>query len=89
MACSTTSEFWQNRLTTTLALIAAYDAALLALGEGGVQSYSLDDGQTRVTKTRFDIASLGRTRDRLLNELAVLEVRLGCSRGSSYAGPSF
>jgi hypothetical protein len=88
MSCNG-STYWLDRLATVRALIEAYDAALLALGTDGVQSYSLDTGQTRVVKTKFDISSLKNTRNSLLNELAVLEARVGCAPGVTYAGPSF
>lgn len=70
--------YWAERLETVRALIDSIDAALFALTVQGVQSYTLDTGQTRVNKTHFDIASLRTTRASLLNELAVLEVRTGC-----------
>jgi hypothetical protein len=62
--------------------------AIYALAVEGVQSYTLDTGQTRVTKTRFDIASLTRSRDKAINDVAVYGA-LCRGGGSSVAGPVF
>jgi hypothetical protein len=79
------STYWSERLATVKALIAAYDAALLALATGQ-QSYTIDTGQTRNTVTQYDIASLKNVRASLLNELSTLEVRSGCG-GTFYGRP--
>lgn len=83
MPCGS-STWWSDRLAKLRTMVDAIDDALLALSTDGVQSYTLDTGQTRVTKTKFDIASLKNTRLSLLNEIATLEVRVGCSKGSTY-----
>jgi hypothetical protein len=90
MACCDPTERWEARLTKLYAELDALDDALLAVAtSGGVQTYSLDDGQTRVTKSKFEIGSMRRHRDSVQNEIAILEQRLGCRRGTSNAGPSF
>ncbi len=68
--------FIQDRITRTKELIIAYEDAMLALGEGGVQSYTLDTGQDRQQVTKFDIADLQKTLDALYNRCATLEARL-------------
>lgn len=67
----------QASLTATLTAIAAYEAAQLALGTGGVQSYLLDTGQTRQTVTKFDILDMQKALDILYNRCATLSARLG------------
>lgn len=72
--------YWEERIAIVKALITAYDAALLALSTGAVQSYSLNTGQTTQSVTKQNITSLRATRDGLLNELATLEARV-CGAG--------
>lgn len=82
------SSYWCERIEIVRQQIAALDAALLEFAlDGGKQTVSLDTGQTRVSYTRSDIASMNRTRDSLLNQLAVLEVRTGKS-GSFFGRPA-
>lgn len=72
-------EFIQARIDATKAQIVAYEDAALALGTGGVQSYTLDTGQTRQTVTRLDLNWLQENIDRLYNRCATLEARLNGS----------
>lgn len=64
------------RITATKALIDAFEAATLALAIGGIQSYTLDTGQTRQTVTKLDLKSIQDTLDMLYNRCAMLEARL-------------
>lgn len=66
----------QARITATKAQIDAYEAAALALATGGVQSYTLDTGQTRQTVTRLDLDAIQKTLDMLYNRCVTLEARL-------------
>lgn len=68
--------FLQARITATQNQIIAYESAMTALGTDGVQSYTLDTGQTRQTVTKRDLASVKNTLDSLYNTLATLEARL-------------
>lgn len=69
--------FLQERITATKAQIVAYENAVLALGTaGGVQSYTIDTGQTRQTVTRADLPQLNKMIDSLMNRLATLQARL-------------
>lgn len=66
-----------GRIIATKAQIEAYEDAVLALGAGGgIQSYTLDTGQSRQVVTRADISTLTTTIDRLYNRLTMLEARL-------------
>ena len=67
----------QERIDKTKLLIAAYEDAALALVNGGIQSYTIDTGQTRQTVTRESVATLNAQIDVLYNRIATLEARLG------------
>lgn len=70
-------EFLTARIVVTKGLITAYEDAVLALSAAnGVQSYTLDTGQSKQTVTRSDIASLNAMLDSLYNRLATFEARL-------------
>ena len=85
MACS---QFMLDRITATQDLIVAYEAALLALGTGGVQEYRLDTGQSVQHVTKMDVKDLQNTVDSLYNTLATLEAR--CSGSGTIIGrPAF
>lgn len=71
------SAFLQARIDALKLRIVAYEDAILALTEaGGVQSYTLDTGQSRQTVTRYDIGTLETTLEKLESRLAVLCGRL-------------
>lgn len=78
--------FWIERLEATKLRLIEVETTLSGLNDG-VQTMSLDTSQSRVSKTRFEIASMTRIRDQLLNEISVLEVRIG--RGGSFYGRNF
>ena len=67
--------FITARITATEAMIAAYEDAATSLA-GGVQSYTLDTGQSRQTATKLDLAAIQKTIDALYNRLTTLEARL-------------
>ena len=70
------SAFIQERIEATKAQIIAYEDAILALAEGGVQSYTLDTGQTRQTVNKLDLDHLNKVLNSLYNRCATLEARL-------------
>lgn len=80
--------FLQARIDATKAQIIAYEDAATALASGGVQSYTLDTGQSRQTTTRLDLDNLQKTIDSLYNRLATLEARLNGS-GTITARPAW
>lgn len=70
-------EFLAARIVVTKALIVAYEDAVLALSvANGVQSYTIDTGQSKQTVTRTDLSQLNAMLDSLYNRLATLEARL-------------
>lgn len=68
--------FLEERIEFTKQLIVATEAAILALTEGGVQSYTLDTSQSRQTVSKFDLPKLNADLDVLYNRLAGLCNRL-------------
>jgi len=69
--------FLEARIAACQALIVAWEDALLALSiTNGVQSYTIDTGQSRQVVTRSDIGSINRTIDALYNRCNILETRL-------------
>ena len=70
--------FIQARIGATKLMIVAYETAADALA-AGVQSYTLDTGQTRQTVTKLDLIALQNTIDGLYNRCATLDARLNAS----------
>ena len=81
------STYLQARITATKTLIEAYEDATTALASG-VQSYTLDTGQSRQTVTKLDLSSLNTVLDSLYNRLCVMEARLN-GTGTTIARPAF
>lgn len=68
--------FVQERITAAKAQIVAYDDAITALVTGGIQSYTLDTGQSRQVVTKLDIEWLQKAISSLENRCATLQARL-------------
>lgn len=77
----------QERIAATKLAILAYEAAILALASG-VQSYSLDTGQTRQTVTKQQLGSMRLQLIDLENRLQSLENKLA-GGGALYVRPGF
>ena len=67
--------FIADRITATKAQIIAYEDAALALA-AGVQSYTLNTGQSTQVVTKLDLAAVQAWIDGLYNRCASLEARL-------------
>ena len=67
--------FLQARITATQAQIVAYEDAILALVNNGVQEYLLDTGQTRQRVQKLDLRWMQANLDTLYNRCSVLEAR--------------
>ena len=80
--------FIQARIDATKLQIVAYEDAALALGTAGVESYTLDTGQSRQTVTKLDLTKIQSTIDGLYNRCATLEARL-TGNGVSIGKPSW
>jgi len=80
--------FIQARITSIETQIAALEAAIEAIESGGVQSYTIDTGQTRRTVTKLEIRSAQISLNSLYNQHVVLNTRLdGC--GTNQAVPAW
>lgn len=80
--------FIQSRIDATKLQIVAYEDAALALSTNGIQSYSLDTGQSKQNVTKLDLDKIQKTIDSLYNRCATLEARLNGS-GSIIGAPSW
>jgi uncharacterized coiled-coil protein SlyX len=67
--------FLKTRIAAIQVQIAAYEDAITAISSG-VQSYTLDTGQTRQVVTRFDVDKLQSALDSLYNRYSVMCTRL-------------
>jgi hypothetical protein len=69
-------DFLNSQITATQTQINEYQSLIAEfLDNGGVITYTLDDGQTRTVVTRMDLVRLEQQVDRLLNRLSVLCAR--------------
>lgn len=68
-------EFIKDRIAATKLQIVSYEVALDALASG-VQSYSLNTGQSQQSVTRASIPDINKVLDSLYNRLVTLEARL-------------
>lgn len=75
--------FIQDRITATKNMIVLYETAINAIVTGGVETYTLDTGQTIQKVTKLDVPAMQRTLDSLYNRCATLEARL---RGGGATG---
>jgi hypothetical protein len=79
--------FIAGRITATKAQIIAYEDAALALATGGVQSYTLNTGQSTQQVTRLDLDNIQKTINSLYNRCATLQARL--KGGTTLAKPGW
>lgn len=71
-------QFFSDRIAVIKAQIILYENAIDVIA-GGVQSYTLDTGQSRQTVTKANLADLNRVLDSLYNRLATFLARVkGC-----------
>lgn len=80
--------FIQDRINTTKKQIIVYEDAALALGDGSIQSYTLDTGQSTQTVTKLNLDILQKAIDTLYNRCTTLQTRLTGS-GSAIGVPSW
>ncbi len=73
---ATTNTFWQTRIDALAISIPIYEAAIDALGTGGVQEYLIDTGQTRQRVTKLDLVALQKTLDSMLNRYTTACARI-------------
>ena len=68
--------YWETKLAITEQIIDAYEAAILAIGSEGVQSYKLDTGQNVQWVTYADLPKMNAMLDSLYNRRAMLNARI-------------
>jgi hypothetical protein len=79
--CCDETAWLDRKITETMALIDAWEAAQLAFADSNTQTYQLDTGQTRQMVTRAQLGSIDLTIQRLYSRLATLRARKGgCSQ---------
>lgn len=71
------TDFLQERIDATKALIVAAEEAVLALMSGAIQQYTMDTGQTRQVVTKANITTLNKAIDGLYNRYYTLLARQG------------
>ncbi|MBQ9239462.1 MAG: hypothetical protein IJ191_09180 [Treponema sp.] len=71
---------WRDALANTKTLLAAIDKAIYELSQNNIRSYTINTGQDVQTVTRADLASLFARRTALLQQIAILEARLGIGK---------
>ncbi len=71
----TNYEFLTQQITAAQNAIMAYNEARIQLGTSGIQSYTIDTGQSKQTVTRANLTEIQNMINSLNNELAVLCAR--------------
>lgn len=79
MSCD---QFWQDRLDKLKTTIVLYEDAIAALITPGVESYTIDTGQTIQKVTKWDIEKLEKILLSYMNRYAELDTR--CSGSASF-----
>lgn len=69
----------QAQITAAEAILAALNAAILALADPTVQKYTIDTGQSVQTVWRHDLASIIAQQSALMNQICTLQARLSGS----------
>lgn len=89
MACNEAEDaaWLAERIAKTKALILAYEEALLVLASGA-QNYTLNTGQTQMTVTKANVASLRDTLKMLEARLADLQAEQ-CGGGATHVTPGW
>lgn len=84
MTCSKCG-YLLDRIKTLKVIIDNYETAIEAVTAGGIQSYTLDTGQTRQTVTRANLKDIEEGLERQLNRLFMLQTRYDnqCGGGAS------
>ena len=89
MPCSSRDyQFLTDQIIAVEDQIKKLNEAQIALEGGGIQSYTIDTGQSKQTVTKYDLDSIEGQIDRLYNRRETLYARRdGC--GTHTARPSF
>jgi len=74
-------QFEIDQIAVLETIITAYNAAIIALTTGGIESYTMDTGQSRQTVTKQNLNKMRADRQSLMNERSTLKIR--CYGGGS------
>jgi hypothetical protein len=74
---------WLEELANSRFLLDKLNNVIAAFDKTGIQEYTLDTGQTRLTVKRSDLSILTGRRNALLIQIDVLEARLGIGAPST------
>jgi hypothetical protein len=72
----TSSTFWSEQKTQIEMQLSQVRSAISALLTGGVESYQIDDGQSRQSVTKLDIANLQKLEAHYLGQLKAIDNNL-------------
>ena len=70
------STFWSEQKTLIETQLTQVRSAISALLTGGVESYQIDDGQSRQSVTKLDIANLQNLETHYLGQLKAIDKNL-------------
>jgi hypothetical protein len=70
------STFWSEQKTLIETQLSQVRSAISALLTGGVESYQIDDGQSRQSVTKLDIANLQKLEAHYLGQLKAIDNNL-------------
>lgn len=76
--------FLINQITVIEAQILEYQAAITAVTTGGMEQYTIDTGQTRMTVTSLNVGDLQDDVDGLLSRREILKAQ--CEGGGAVQG---
>lgn len=69
----TSSTFWSEQKTLIETQLSQVRSAISALLTGGVESYQIDDGQSRQSVTKLDIDNLHKLETHYLSQLKAID----------------
>jgi hypothetical protein len=72
----TSSTFWSEQKTLIETQLSQVRSAISALLTGGVESYQIDDGQSRQSVTKLDIDNLQKLETHYLGQLKAIDNNL-------------
>lgn len=83
-------EYWENELANSKILLYELNKAISAIINTGIQSYTLDTGQSSQTVTRANLAAIIQQRNELISQIREIELYLGIGKpGVQQVRPGF
>ena len=72
----TSSTFWSEQKTQIETQLSQVRSAISALLTGGVESYQIDDGQSRQVVTKINLPALMKAQDYYISQLKAIDKNL-------------